>query len=663
MPETITGKDYSLVERTVLDGLGKFLDTAPGTPPVGTFVTEATLLNWIKGKTIVPGYLYQGAWYADSLHTTEITGEAGSLYVELDTNVLYRWDGEDFVEMSDAQLRADILDGTITAKKAECAASGNVITTTYAKQASLDALDHRVSNLEVQAGDQLNVDYPSATYGHHGIPANVAPYGKWTKARGVSRVENQLMTDWDFSSNVWVGNGSRTSISISDNVATITHTSDPIETYDCGVLATHYPLKVVTGHLYLVAYNYKASKNSEATAYIDSIGYFSGMSVSANTKVQYAAIKTATSDRSDVAIILLPSNARVFSTGDTEEYSNVIIRDLSVYFGGTIPSDADTIAKIQQNYPELLVPSDYGTSMVDSVVSGERAVGVNLWDEEWEEGALSSDGSVVASGFSNRRTTSFIRIDPSTAYFQTSPAGAYGGRIAFYDYNKNLVLFDNNGIPTTGLYTAPQGANYMRVTLGASYGTTYNHDIQFCLYSLPSEIRTVYHPYMESTLMLPAPVTLKSAGSVADTCEPNVEVEGVARRRDTQNAATVDLETLAWTVVTGTLYSATLAGVKGASSSDVVGDMTCEKYIPSYSSYLSQRAGMIAVSDNEIRVNTGSASTPSGLLTYALKEPVVTLSDPVLDPFIEVEGGGSIDLIQTQTPKVDSAFSMEYTVA
>lgn len=46
------------------------------------------------------GYLYNGKFYKESAHTTEIIGETSKIYVDLSTNKTYRWSGSSFVEIS-----------------------------------------------------------------------------------------------------------------------------------------------------------------------------------------------------------------------------------------------------------------------------------------------------------------------------------------------------------------------------------------------------------------------------------------------------------------------------------------------------------------------------------------------------------------------------------
>lgn len=49
---------------------------------------------------VIEGYLYNGKFYKEAAHTTEIPGEAGKIYVDLATLNTYRWSGSAFVEIS-----------------------------------------------------------------------------------------------------------------------------------------------------------------------------------------------------------------------------------------------------------------------------------------------------------------------------------------------------------------------------------------------------------------------------------------------------------------------------------------------------------------------------------------------------------------------------------
>lgn len=53
---------------------------------------------------IVEGYYYNNKFWEEAAHTTEITGEAGKIYVDLSTNKTYRYSGTAYIEVSSGSL-------------------------------------------------------------------------------------------------------------------------------------------------------------------------------------------------------------------------------------------------------------------------------------------------------------------------------------------------------------------------------------------------------------------------------------------------------------------------------------------------------------------------------------------------------------------------------
>ena len=49
---------------------------------------------------VIEGYYYNGKFYEESSHTTEIPAEAGKIYTDLSTNKTYRWGGTAYTEIS-----------------------------------------------------------------------------------------------------------------------------------------------------------------------------------------------------------------------------------------------------------------------------------------------------------------------------------------------------------------------------------------------------------------------------------------------------------------------------------------------------------------------------------------------------------------------------------
>ena len=49
---------------------------------------------------VIEAYYYEGEFYEEDTHTTEITPESGKIYVDLSTNKEYRWGGSEYAEIS-----------------------------------------------------------------------------------------------------------------------------------------------------------------------------------------------------------------------------------------------------------------------------------------------------------------------------------------------------------------------------------------------------------------------------------------------------------------------------------------------------------------------------------------------------------------------------------
>lgn len=53
---------------------------------------------------VVEGYYNNGFFYSDADHTSLITGEQGKIYVDLSTNVSYRWSGSTYVSITSSDM-------------------------------------------------------------------------------------------------------------------------------------------------------------------------------------------------------------------------------------------------------------------------------------------------------------------------------------------------------------------------------------------------------------------------------------------------------------------------------------------------------------------------------------------------------------------------------
>lgn len=134
---------------------------------------------------------------------------------------------------------------------------------------------------------------------------------------------------------------------------------------------------------------------------------------------------------------------------------------------------------------------------------------INLWDEEWEVGDISSTTgqNVVANQFI--RSSNYIKVSPNETYYFKSPADAY---IYCYDNSKNYVgyLPTRVGVLST-TFIIPSNCCYIRFVVLATYGTTYNHDI--CINVSDPAINGIYFPYKPRKVQDKARLTMVEGNS------------------------------------------------------------------------------------------------------------------------------------------------------
>lgn len=114
--------------------------------------------------------------------------------------------------------------------------------------------------------------------------------------------------------------------------------------------------------------------------------------------------------------------------------------------------------------------------------------GVNLWDEEWESGRLTS--ALPTTNANMIRSKNFIPVLPNTVYFAKKESSFGNMWGSFYDENKTPINPSLNGTNIGGLtFTTPNGCYYMRFFLSAA--TAYTNGVSI---NYPA-IDTAYHAY------------------------------------------------------------------------------------------------------------------------------------------------------------------------
>lgn len=121
-------------------------------------------------------------------------------------------------------------------------------------------------------------------------------------------------------------------------------------------------------------------------------------------------------------------------------------------------------------------------------------IGINQWDEEWEQGGINASTGENITNTSNIRSKNYIPVVPNSTMFFVLPSSYTGTstRMGFYDANKTFIPSAWRGI-SNGEFTVPDGAYFMRFTAGKA---TYTNDISV---NYPSRF-TSYYPYTGHTV-------------------------------------------------------------------------------------------------------------------------------------------------------------------
>lgn len=337
--------------------------------------------------------------------------------------------------------------------------------------------------------------------------------------KGNSVVYNQYIDNTLSVGKFKSGDSSKAQLSVTTNGFRLT----------CSVDGTMYAFyrtpefisSLIVGHKYLRI----ADINSSV---VSGIGlYFRAYGISGDNLFQYASnVKSTchaifTVDDITTASPYLQISANQCNIGDYIDFSNIRFIDLTKMFGSG--NEPTTIEEFYQRIPMGVDLNAYNEGEVIHMdVQSIESVGVNQWDEEWENGVLNQDGSI---GQSARVLTSIFPVIGGKAYFLRTPSSyTIAGRQAFYDKDYNLVRYDGDGAKPNAEFIAPSNASYMRYCFALAYGATYNHDI--CINISDTSINGQYYPHIKrvedlSLVRKYFPQGMKSAGSAHDEIRYN----------------------------------------------------------------------------------------------------------------------------------------------
>ena len=538
--------------------------------------------------------------------------------------------------------------------------TANIATNT----AQISNHESRIENLEQKAGDYSTVQYR----GTNSVPSGKAKNALVESIVGKSRAWNQMAINGNFADvSTWQTNNC--SYAVSGNVATVT-TTDSV----CAVLQD---FNVISGHVYFCSFSCKASNSTMQLRLSNSYG---GDDVMASKNTNWQTLQSIWTCNTTVSGSMPRVYANDMTGGDTFQVKEFILRDLTPIFGaGNEPS---TVAECVQKCPDILKYDAYGYSLVDTTVEGVKSKSANVVDADDLLGSSSmtksgdvyscSDAYALYSYTYDNRI--FKDFKPNTQYTLSWKVtcgnvvdvgwvfkytdGTTSGRVA-------------NSSSTSEAYVSATSASGKTVDfIYSDYGSGQTFSFRELMVN-EGTTALPYSPYGTlDTLSLPSPVTLRSAGSVAEEYYPETGER-------TEPIGSVDFYDLVWTK-SGNDYKATLPILtKHISDTTAVANMVCSKYLVTSQMYFeisnmrmayfstdsSESVSKIIVYDTAGYADGDAFRQANNgtILYFELATPnAPTQLTPVIDNFIPTEGGGTINTIQTQTPVIDNCLDAGY---
>lgn len=149
---------------------------------------------------------------------------------------------------------------------------------------------------------------------------------------------------------------------------------------------------------------------------------------------------------------------------------------------------------ISRNAKEGKEIADIINDKLDILKFGEQTGSLNLWDEVWEKGTLSSTGSESASN-NAIRGIHYIEVEPLTEYCICT---TYNSTIYVCEYDESYNhVYRNSKSSSNKSFTTRENTKFVKIATGTSYGGEYSDKI-----ALIKGTSGKYEPYTPSVKML-----------------------------------------------------------------------------------------------------------------------------------------------------------------
>jgi len=281
-----------------------------------------------------------------------------------------------------------------------------------------------------------------------------------------------------FAGSNYIGFGdSGASTSYSDGVITITITRNSGVT---PYLNANTCKNSITGHKYIFGFYAKAQSSTVYT--INGGGSFT-------VGTSWTFIKRLFTASGNSVFYWFINNS---TTGSQHQVKNPICIDLTLMFG--VGNEPSTVEEFEALFPNAYYEYNAGELRNNDAKQFESE-GFNLWDEEWERGAINGSTGDKYDDTNAIRSRNYISIFPNSAYCfrhtQDINVATY-----YYDANKNFISSDcPNAGNVAATFTTPSNAAYLLIKIGAAASpvTKYANDVCINL-SDPAKNGT-YEPY------------------------------------------------------------------------------------------------------------------------------------------------------------------------
>lgn len=458
------------------------------------------------------------------------------------------------------------VDNFVVPKRSELVAAKNSLNAEIARSNAADNLHQKeITLLKNLVYDTVAASFSySADYVHWmDIPASVEVSGSYHEVlddaaaqieaiEGTSVACNQLLNETRTQESKGI------TCSISGNTVSITGTSTETGT---GPYFTWTDFALPIGHKVLVV------KDFDFPSGLWLMDQYNGRGYADVTE----AITTVTSGFMVLQLYISEANVSV-----NIQNKHIGIIDLTKAFPTDTPTTMDD-PRIQAILSSPVSEYDAGSiksSIVDKVISH----GFNLWDEDWEPGALTNQGEPVNST-NNIRSKNFNEALPNTTYYF-----GYSKVIRVCWYNANHGFIGVNEASTGGgEVTSPAGTRYFKICTLLGGEPTYAHNI--CVSKSNVSLNGLYKPWVAPMSVDLAALgvalskrTLLSARTARDRIYAVMQPDETYQLRLTRKVGRLNLGEPNWAYDANGVFYTTGTFIQFPSNNETNANIMCSKY-------------------------------------------------------------------------------------